>query len=158
MPKLVFEFNPFSKSEAKLSRSAKAEAAEEIRNYIKEQVLADIGEGSSPVRGGSWKKSLSPDYKAVKSSQSSTSFANLELIGEMLDALDVKIISGNRMSLEVAASQAKKADGNNRGTYGKGTRTNLAKARTFIPYKQGQTLSDEIWDGINSIISEFEDE
>ena len=158
MPKLAFEFNPFERSDAVLSKENKRRAAKEIQTFIVEAVLADIGDGTSPVQGGDWKRGLSKDYKKEKGKVSSSVFANLELTGDMLDSLDVRIVSGKKMSLEVPASQAQKADGNNRGTYGKGTRTQPKRARTFIPYKKGQTFTKEIWEGINGIIEEFAEE
>lgn len=155
--KVAFEFDPFAKFRVDLPASKKEEAKAEIADFVKEQVLSKIGEGESPVQGGPWKKKLSKEYKSVKSEQSSSGFANLELTGDLLDSLEVVTKRGGTLSLEVKGSEAGKADGNNRGTYGQSDRTDNSKARRFIPIGR-ETLSKDIWDGIEQILKSYEDE
>ena len=146
--KVAFEFDPFKRSG--VTPKDKKKGLKRAADFIKEQVLEKIGEGTSPVKDGKWKRSLSKSYLKKKKKESSASFANLELSGDLLDELAVKSVSGNKLSLEVSGDQAPKADGNNRGTYGK-QRANKSNAREFIP-KRGQTLDDDIWEGVARVL------
>jgi hypothetical protein len=150
--KVSFEFNPFKETELKVPKDKKEEALEEIQDFVREQVLSHVGEGRSPVQGGAWKKSLSSEYKQVKKKFSSVGFANLEMEGEMLDALEVKRLNSERLSLQVTGEQAGKAEGNNLGSYGKSP--DRSKAREFIP-QSNQTLKKEIWKGIEEILKKY---
>lgn len=62
------------------------DATQEVADYIKEQVLADLGRGLSPVTGHAFKK-LSKSYEVLKEKESANPIANMELTGAMLDAL-----------------------------------------------------------------------
>lgn len=150
--KIAFEFNPFKTTRIKVPRKNVKQAREMVQDFVKESVLSDIGAAKSPVSGGRWKKKLTKEYAKIKG----VNFANLEFQGDLLDALDVKKKRGNNLSLEVVGKQAPKADGNNRGTYGR-KRTHLADAREFIP-KRKQTLSKEIWKGVRDILKSFQEE
>jgi len=153
--KVAFEFDPFLRAGvSKGSVEDRQAALEEVAEFVKEQVLMHVGDGTSPVEGGAWKRSLHPEYRKRKATESSADFANLELTGAMLDALDVLII-GDKLSLQIEGDEAGKADGNNRGTYGKGRR-NRSKAREFIPQK-GQTLNSEIIAGIKEVFERHQD-
>lgn len=155
--KVAYEFDPFKKFGVKLSRRDTSEARDKIIEFVKTEVLSAIGEGKSPVKGGAWARSLTKSYKTAKSKLSSSVFANLELTGELLDAIEVAQLSSTRLSLEVSGDQAGKADGNNRGTYGHGSPLKGGKyKREFIP-KRGQTFSDKIWRGVKQILDEYEE-
>lgn len=149
--KVAFEFNPFKKTRVTVDRKDVKEARDLVADFVKESVLSDIGSAKSPVSGGRWKRSLTKEYAKEKGSRT----ANLELSGVMLDQLKVIQKKGNTLSLEIKGSQAGKADGNNRGTYGKKF-TKLKNAREFIP-RGKKTLTKEIWDGIKDILKSFKD-
>lgn len=155
--KVAFEFDPFEKFDAKIAKGKKREAKAAIKDFIREKALSYIGKGQSPVEGGAWKRALTNEYSKKKKGRSSANYANLELRGAMLNALDVVSTGPDTMSYQVAGSQAGKADGNNRGTYGHSDRTNRSKAREFIP-RGRQTFRSEIWDGVERIVKEFEEE
>ena len=151
--RVAYEFNPFTKTKTKKpenSRDARA-AKREIADFVKESVLDFAGEGKSPVQGGKWKRSLSKEYRDRKGEFSSVDFSNLELEGEMLDSM-VARVSGDKIILEIKGDQAGKADGNNRGSYGKSP--DDKKAREFIP-KRGQELKRSIMKEVKKIIEDF---
>jgi len=149
--KYGYEFDPLKGSD--VPKKEKPKALEEIAQFVKEQVLSYIGDGKSPVSGGNWKKSLTKEYKKIKGQESSVNFANLELSGDLLDALDVVVKSNGKLSLEVSGDQAGKAEGNNIGSYGRDP--NPKNARRFIPLS-GETLKKQIVDGIKDIIQDYE--
>jgi hypothetical protein len=151
--KVTFEFDPFRRAGIKAPKENKDIILEEIAEFVIEEALSQIGSGRTTVKGGNWKKGLSKGYKSVKAEESSVSFANLELTGDMLDALDAEPV-GNKIKYGIEGDQADKADGNNRGSYGK-TRGSSKKAREFIP-KKGQTFRKEFWDGIKTIVKRHE--
>jgi hypothetical protein len=153
MKKVAFEFDPLAELGIELPRNRRKEAREAIAEFVKESVLSQVGDGKSPVQNGPWKRSLSPEYKKRKGEESSANYANLELTGALLDALDVKV-DGTRLVLQVAGSEAGKAEGSNIGSYGKGP--DEGKARRFIPL-EGETFTPAIWQGIRQILEEFKD-
>jgi len=147
--KVAFEFNPFQKTGIKVPRNNVADARQAVADFVLSAVISSIDASQSPVSGGNWKKALTKEYARLKGSN----IANLQLTGELLNALDVIQKKGNTLSLQVAGTQAGKADGNNRGTYGK-LRTRLSRAREFIP-RGGKTLKKEIWDEVRDILKGF---
>lgn len=154
--KVAYEFVPFTKTGIKKRDvKNKSSALRKVAEFVKVEVLKRVGDGSSPVKEGKWVRDLRPGYKKRKGKISGVTFSNLELEGELLDALEVKKVSENRLSLQVEGSQAGKADGNNRGTYGKGGGTR-SRRREFIP-RSGQTLDDDIWSGVRDILKEHKE-
>lgn len=151
--KIFYEFDPFKEVGMKVPRGTIKAAKEEIATFVKEQVLSYVGEGQSPISGGKWKRTLSPEYKKFKSQSSSATFANMELTGDMLDALDVVSKSGKTISIEITGKeQVAKADGHNNFSG-----DSHLPARQFIP-KADQKLKKDILDGIKQIIESFDGE
>jgi hypothetical protein len=153
--KVAFEFDPIEETGAKVPRAKRREALEAVEEFVRDEVLKTVGEGRSPVAGGSWKRGLSPGYKKRKGEESSADYANLELHGDLLDALEVVSTRGGRLSLQVEGDQAPKAYGHNTGYEGHPTIKNGPK-REFIP-KKGQTFKKDIWRGIKRILSDYEE-
>lgn len=153
--KVAYEFDPIQKVMEKfgieIPESKQAKAMEAIADYVKEEVLLRVGAGKSPVEDGPWKRGLSTPYKTAKGEISSANFANLELSGEMLDALEV-VIANDKLTLQIEGEQAAKAEGNNIGSYGRDP--NEEKARRFIPL-DGETFIPAIWKGIAEIAKDF---
>ena len=147
-----YTFNPFKGSS--VPQSNKEDAKSAIKQFVLESVLSYVGEGKSPVSGNGWKKSLAKDYLKYKKEFSSAGFANMELHGDMLDALDV-VDDGDNLTLLVDdESQAGKSDGHNQH-YDRPFEG--FPKRRFIPKnKDGETFKREIESGIKDIISEFE--
>lgn len=81
-----------------IPRDKREAAKAEVMDYIKEQVIADIGEATSPVTGAKFKK-LSKEYAEEKSEVSSNVIPNMELTGAMMDALDVVDKGGSKIEI-----------------------------------------------------------
>jgi len=153
--KYGFTFDPFKLTGVKVPLSRRDEALEAVGNWLLETSLMEIGSGRSPVSGGPWKRSLSKEYKERKSDESSVTVANLELSGDLLDALDAKPVSRNRIFYGVEGGQAGKAEGNNIGSYGRDA--DDSKARRFIPV-DGETFKPSIIAGMREVLEDFADE
>lgn len=148
--RLAFEFDPLKGFQ--IPEDRQDEAREQIAEYVRDKVLEYISEGKSPVAGGQWKKALSPDYKKRKGEISSVGFANLELNGDMLDALEVVEVKG-KLALQITGNEAAKADGHNNFS-GK----SKLPPRQFIPNKaKGQNFKREILVGIREIAADYEE-
>lgn len=150
--KVAYEFDPFELVGIPAPKGKKIEAKAAISEFILEEVLNYVGQGRSPVSGGKWKRGLSPEYKKQKAKYSSALFANMELHGDMLDALEVVQNPKGKLELRVKGREADKADGHNNHT----GRSSLPP-REFIP-KEGQTFKKPILDGIKRIAQEFLDD
>lgn len=156
MAKVTFEFDPFVLANVKKPKGAsKSEILEinsEVAEFILDAALDKIGSGSSPVRSGRWKRSLSKRYKKVKGDFSSANFANMELHGDMLDALKAKTKKGGKIEFGITkASETGKADGHNNHS-GK----SKLPPREFIP-KKGGSFNKDIMAGIKDILGDFAD-
>lgn len=150
--KVAFEFNPFRELGVKVPAEKKAEALDEVQKFIREKALTFIGEGKSPVQGGAWKRTLSPEYKKEKAKKSSADFANMELEGDMLDALEVKALNSERLSYGFFdEEQAAKADGHNNFS----GKSKLPLRESVPNEKKDQTFNRAIWNGVKEILSKY---
>lgn len=148
-PNPKYEFNPLADRE--VPRSKASEAREAVKEFVLEKVKEYVDKGVSPVDGEKW-AGLSPKYKKLKRGAIGSSKADLQLTGEMLEALDIRV-KGNKLTILVNDnSQAGKSDGHNNHS-GKSE----LPLRRFIP-EEGEGFVSEIEDGIDEIISEFEEE
>lgn len=150
--KVVYEFDPFDGLEKPKSKKDTKEALKEIAEFVRDEILQYVGDAKSPVSGGKWKASLSPEYKELKKEISGSSVANMELYGDMLDALEAKVV-GNKIKVGwFSGEQAAKADGHNNFSGESSLPT-----RQSIP-KEGQTFKRDILQGIKAIAKEFIEE
>ena len=78
--------------------SLREDAKAEVMDFLKEQMLADLGEAVSPVTGRAFRK-LSKDYAEYKAGESSSVIPNMELTGAMLDALEVVDKGGSKIEV-----------------------------------------------------------
>ncbi len=152
MAKYGFKFDPFKLTGVNVPAENRDEALEAVGNYLLETSLMEIGSGRSPVKGGPWKKTLSKDYKEKKSEESSVTFANAELSGDMLDALGVEKISKNQLFYGIDGDEADKLEGNNIGSYGRDP--DEGKARRIVPL-EGETFKPSIVAGMREILEGF---
>lgn len=152
--KVAFEFDPFKETGIKppLSARDRKAALSEVADFVKTEVLDYVAQSKSPVQGGGFKRTLSKEYRKRKTSEGGSGVADLELSGDMLDALDVAVKGGKRLSLQITGSQAPKADGhcNHSGD-------SQLPERIFIP-RPGEQLKPDIMRGVKRILQEFEDE
>lgn len=152
MPKSVsFEFDPFELAgiERPKTKADTKKALEEIADYVKTEILRHVGDGVSPVQGGKFKRGLSPAYKKLKESMSSAGFANLELTGAMLDALEANITDDGKIEVGIFDSdQVEKARNHNEG--------DTLPQRQFIP-NEGEKFKQPIMRGIKDIAESYLD-
>lgn len=147
----------FKETGITVPKDKRKEALEAAADFIKEQILLRSGEGKTSVQGGNWKRSLTPEYKKVKAAESGVTFANLELHGDLLDALDARPESG-KVRVEIDdQSQWGKAEGNLLGTYGRPSE-HPDQAREFMPHKRGQKLHRDIMEGVAEILRDYAEE
>ena len=148
------QLDVFKETGIKVPKENQREALEASAAYIKEQILLNTGDGKTSVEGGKWKRKLEPEYKKRKGEESGVSFANLELSGDLLDALDVRV-EGSKVTIEVGDGQEAKAEGNLLGSYGRDP--DPSKAREFMPHARGQKLTKKIMEGVAEILEGFTD-
>lgn len=154
MAKIFYDFDPEEETGIVIPKAKRGEALDAVADYVKESVLSTVGEGATPVQGGKWKRGLTKAYKKRKGDVSSSTFANMELNGDLLDSLDVERKGAKKLRLTVGEDQMEKADGHNNFS-GK----SKLPERNFIPdAKRGQRLSPSIRRGIKSILQEYSDD
>ena len=151
--KVAWEFNPFKMTGIKVPRNKQKEARVAVADFVKDTVIQKMDDSKSPVSGGRWKVPLTPIYRKIKLGITGVGRADLELTGDLKEDLEVIEKRGNTLSLQVQGENAGKADGNNRGTYGK-ARADLSKSRQFIP-RGRQSLAKDIRGGISDILKGF---
>jgi len=140
-----FDFDPFEGFE--LTKGQKSDLTEDISAFVKESVLDAVGSGRTPVAGGAFKKNLSPVY----AKKTGKKISNLELTGDLLDSLEVKVVKGHKMRLTVSESEQDQADGHNNFS----GKSNLPE-RQFIPNAdRGQDFKKDIKKGIKEIIEDY---
>lgn len=156
MPKRAFgewEFDPIAETGIKVRKEDRAQALEEVAEYVKEEILNRTGDGKTSVEGGRWVRGLTKGYAKVKAEESSADFANLELEGDMLDSLKTGV-AGKKVFVEVGEDERGKAEGHLTGKYGK---KSDIRPRQFMPVG-GQKLSRPIMDGVRKILRRYEEE
>lgn len=139
-----------------LSSSERRDTLETVGQYLVEQILESVGRAKTTVAGGKYKATLSKEYLKVKEGLSSSSIPNMELSGDMLDALEYKI-TGDKVEVGIFDyDQAQKADNHNKFSSAS-TKTKVPQ-RQFIPNnKNGERFRADIQREINQIIIEAVD-
>ena len=139
-----------------LNSTEKKDLKDELGEFIVDMILADASKQRSSVSGQLWKR-LSPDYKKFKKKEGGSGKADMELYGDMLDALDYKRTTDGIEIGVFIDKQAKKVDGHSHtGVFGK---SKLPK-RQMIPgekenfrpgiMKEVTLLAQEVIDGIEA--------
>lgn len=129
-------------------KSRHATVRREVGDFVKEEILRSLSEGNSPVQGESF-ASLSPKYADKQKGGNRT--PNLELDGDLLDALIYRK-SGDGIEIGIfQSSQVDKADGHNKFTR---SNNNRIPKRRFIP-KPSQNFDKDIRQGIKDIVNDF---
>jgi len=137
-------------------KNLRDEAANEVGQFLVDYILDKVGESSSPVEKGIYESILTKDYKKVKSEISGNTSANMELFGDMLDALEYTVNDGKVEVGIFDQDQAVKAYGHNTGFKGHPNakmRGNKYK-RQFIPSKS-KNFNKEAREGISRIIDDY---
>lgn len=144
----------------KITNETKREEAEkEIGQFLVDYILDKVGQAESPVEKGIYNPSLKKSYKKIKSKVSGNTKANMELFGDMLDALEYTAKDG---IIEVGIfdkDQAKKAYGHNTGFAGHPDKKMRKRdhKRQFIPSKS-KNFNKEAREEIQRIIDDYASE
>lgn len=148
--KVEYEFDPFKVvgvDDSELSKAKKREILDDIADLVLTSVLEYVGEGKSPVKGYGAFKQLNKDY--AEKEHGGNRKAKLELSGDMLDAMHVKV-KGDRLILTIDEDQQGKADGHNNFSG-----DSLLPTRRFVPKgKDGETFKDDILKEIKGVIED----
>lgn len=131
-----------------LPADVQADIIEDVGTYLVEQTLLATSGAKSPVSGESF-PALKRSYKQLKEAQGGAPEANLELTGEMNDALTFEAVDGG-LEIGFFGDQAPKADGHNKFS----GKENGAPQRRFLP-GEGQNYKREIQSGVEQIIKEY---
>lgn len=129
----------------------KAEVKAEIGEFVVNEMLEKLSAGKSPVVGEEFEQ-LNKKYADANKGGNQT--PNLELFGDMLDALTFK---NTKEGIEVGIfkkSELDKADGHNKWNWSNNRRI---PKRRFIP-KKSQEFVKEIKDGIKQIVQDAKEE
>lgn len=134
-----------------LTDSTKRTISDEVGEFIVDKILEDTSKQRSAVTGQKW-KGLNPDYKKTKTKIASGK-ANLELHGNMLDALKYrKSAEGVEVGI-FTKKQAQKADGHcHLGVFG----TSSLPTRQFLPSSDG-TLRPGIMNQVARVAKDLVD-
>lgn len=135
-----------------LSKDDAEQVKTEIGQYLVEQVLLSVGEAKSPVSGESW-PGLSKTYKAKKVADGSAPIANMELTGDMLNALEARPTEDGVEIGFFDKSQAPKADGHLKFS---GLENNTPQRR-FLP-GEGQNFKKDIDVEVSRMIADVQSE
>ena len=152
--KVEYIFDPFEiTNRDPLPKDKRAEALDDISNFVLESVLQHVGESTSPVSGRYGKfQALGKAWKAKKEEEGGTPIPNLEFTGSMLSALECNI-KGGKLVLRIKGSESDKADGHNNHSG-----ESKIPTRRFIPLESdGETFKKEIINGIKTIIDTYEE-
>ncbi len=145
----------------KLPEATKNRIKNDVGDYLIESIVSVVGKAKSPVSGGDWEKQLSPEYKKKKASEGLPGIANLELEGDLLDALTYES-TDEGIEIGWFGDQAAKADGHNNfsGKSSLPRRQALPDVdQEFIPAIQKEIekiIADAIADGVEPVESDFD--
>lgn len=127
-------------------RSQRTKAKDEIGEFVVGEILDQLSKGRSPVSGESFKR-LSKEYADSKKGGDIT--PNLELEGDLLNALEYKRTKDGIKVGIFKSSELGKADGHNNFS----GESKLPKRR-FIP-DEGQSFKRQINSGVKKFIEEY---
>lgn len=133
----------------KVSDRDESDLKKQVGDYLVEAILKNVSEGKSPVQGGGWTRKISTPYKKIKSKYSSKLYANMELHGDMLDALKYEPTEDGIEIGIFDETQVPKADGHNNFS-GK----SKLPERRFIP-KEDQKFKKDILQEVATILTNF---
>ena len=135
-----------------LDPSEQEELMTEIGDYVLSEILDYVASGVSPVTGNDFEKLTSPYADSEKGGDTT---ANLDLNGDMMRALEVKV-EADKISVGIFddEDQAIKLYGHNTGFKGHPWLEGKAPQRKVIPDKK-ETFSSDIMDGIDNLIEEY---
>lgn len=117
-----------------------------------------MSQQKSPVSGGAFKKTLSPAYKKIKSKESGSTKANLELTGDMLDSLSATFDKNTlTVGINKDAGEQNMLKAENHNKFTKRAMKTKVPARQFIP-RQDENFKRQIMNDIQDIIDSYASE
>jgi len=132
------------------------EAKRRAGNYLLNEILRNVGNGTSPVEGEGKFKIL--DKKYAKVNHKGRRLAKLELDGDLLAALKVRDLGGDTLEVGVRGGEAPKADGHNQlsqeAKNWAASKEDPFPKRRFIP-DVTQNFKSSITEGINRILDRY---
>ncbi len=141
-----YTFNVFEATGTELPKGAdKSAMLDEAASFLREAVIESMDSQNSPVAGHGAFRKLSKDYAAKKRKMGGAPVPDLELSGDLKQAIKV-FATGNRLTIEVTGDQGGKADGhcNHSGA-------SELPLRRFIP-DSDETFKRPILQGLARII------
>lgn len=134
-----------------IPRSKQADAKKEIGELVVNEILIYLQDGISPVQGYGKFQKLSDKY--AKEMKGGNKTPNLELDGDMLDALTYESRRGAEIEVGIfKGKEVPKADGHN--NFSGDSKLPL---RRFIP-EENENFKSDIEDKIKTIIGDYVDE
>lgn len=134
-------------SDVKLSQSSKSELRSKVGDFLVEQILDYTGNKTSPIKGQGSYKGLSRQYRKYKKSLARGDEPNLELFGDMKDAIAWRETSKG-VEVGVYGSEAPKADGHNNFSG-----ESRIPTRQFLP-EEGQDFKRRVTTEIEKMLKE----
>lgn len=131
----------------KLTEAQRSAAKKEAGQFVVEEILRSVSDGDSPVEGRGAFEKLNKEY--AKAEKGGNTNPNLELDGDMLDALEFKETDAGIEVGIFKSSEVPKADGHNNFS-GK----SKLPTRRFIP-KGSEKFDDSIQDELSEITREY---
>jgi hypothetical protein len=129
--------------------SKKSEVKQEVGDFVRDEILREVAQGKSPVSGEGTFARLNKDY--AKNEKGGNTTPNLELDGDMLDALEYR---NTRDGIKIGifkSSEVPKADGHNNFSG-----DSRLPQRRFIP-EEDQSFKSRIEKGIQRIVDEYKE-
>ena len=132
----------------------RAEVKREVADFLRDEVLRNMSNGTSPVNGEGRFRRLSEDYS--KNEKSGNKLSDLELEGDLKDSLIVEPDVTSFLAIGHRGGQVPKADGHNQlsGKAESWARENNFPKRRYIP-DSNQEFTRPIVNGITEIIKEY---
>lgn len=130
-----------------LPETIKAKVKRDVGEFLVERVLSSLRNAETPVKGEGW-PALSKEYKAKKKAEGLPGEPNMELEGDMLDALTFEETSDG-VEIGFFGAEAWKADGHLKFS----GKENNTPQRRFLP-GEGQEFDAEITRKAEQIIAD----
>jgi len=128
-----------------LPNKLKNDIIEQAGDLLKEEILQALAVAKSPVSGESF-PALSKKYREFKISEGGSGSPDLELYGDLKDALTYEATDSG-LKIGFFGDQAAKADGHNKFS----GRENFTPKRRFLP-DEGQSFKRDIVRAVKSIV------
>ena len=130
-----------------------ARVKQDVADFLEEEILRDVANGTSPVQGEGKFKRLDKDY--AKAEKHGVRISNLELEGDLLTDFFVRSGKGSKVILGHNGGEVPKSDGHNQlsAKAKKWAKKSGHPKRRYVP-DDSQQFKKKIRDGISRIIDD----